>query len=190
MQKYISTNEKIEVANYPYGFKLKTTLLDYIEFDKKKGYRHCTQTICPKTDKLNKPKKSVYYAVLVRYYNEVGHIKTIGFDFNGRESINKGCKFVFENFALFTAEEIQYIYNHVFLMSFVDMKATCVYGGAKPEDIKGYYEQLWKVAKEGIKAPQLNWFDLLYLDVVGIDSHKPKNYSPFKTIEYGSIFNL
>ena len=75
MQNYIRTNEKIEVNNYPYGFKLKTTLFDYIEFDKKKGFRHCTQTINPKTGRLNNPKKSTYYALLVRYYNEDGHIK-------------------------------------------------------------------------------------------------------------------
>ena len=53
---YIKTAEKIEVLNYPYGFKLKTTLTDYLEFDAKKGYRHCTQTICPKTGRINKPK--------------------------------------------------------------------------------------------------------------------------------------
>jgi hypothetical protein len=89
MQNYIPSTEKIEVLNYPYGFKLRTTLFDYIEFDKKKGYRHCTQTICPKTNRLNKPKKSTYYPLLLRYYNEAGHIKTVGFDFNGGEAINK-----------------------------------------------------------------------------------------------------
>lgn len=184
MQKYISTNEKIEVLNYPYGFKLRTTLFDYVEFDRKKGFRHCTQTICPKTNRLNKPKKSVYYALLVRYYDDKGHIKSKGFDFNGREQINKGCKFIFENFAIFTPEEIQYLYNYVFSMSFVDMKATCIYGGAKADDIKVYYEEFWKVAKEGIKAPQLNWFDLLQLDAEGIDSKKPENFNPFKVVEY------
>jgi len=67
MTSLIKTNEKVEVANYPYGYTLKTTLFDTIEFNAKKGYRHVTQTINPKTGKLNAPKKSTYYAFTVRY---------------------------------------------------------------------------------------------------------------------------
>jgi hypothetical protein len=146
-KKFIPTAERIEVLNYPYGFKLKTTLTDYIEFDQKKGYRHCTQTVCPKTNRINKPKKSTYYALLVRYYDNNGHIKCIGFDFNGREEINKGCKFINDNFYLFTPEEIQRLYNIMYVMSLVDIKATCVYAGAQIEEIKTYYTKFFDYAK-------------------------------------------
>lgn len=56
MKDFISNSRKIIVQNYPYGFKLRTTLYDYIEFDAKKGFRHVTQTINPKNGVLNKPK--------------------------------------------------------------------------------------------------------------------------------------
>jgi hypothetical protein len=187
MQKYIPSTEKIEVLNYPYGFKLRTTLFDYIEYDKKKGYRHCTQTVCPKTNRLNKPKKSTYYPLLLRYYNEAGHIKTAGFDFNGGEAINKGSKFIFENFTLFSPEEIKYLYELILRASIVDMKASCIYGGCKPEDIKQYYSELWIMATNGVKNPEVNDFGLLYIDNEGIDSHKPVNYNPFGVTEYSTL---
>ena len=79
-QNLIPTNQKIEVENYPYGYTLKTTLFDTMEFNPKKGYRHITQTINPKNGRLNAPKKSTYAPLKVRYYDEIGHIKTIGFD--------------------------------------------------------------------------------------------------------------
>jgi len=47
MSKYIKTSEVIAVENYPYGFKLRTTLTDSMEFNAKKGYRHVTQTVNP-----------------------------------------------------------------------------------------------------------------------------------------------
>lgn len=45
--QFIPTNKGIEVKDYPYGFRLKTTLFDSMEFNRKKGYRHITQTINP-----------------------------------------------------------------------------------------------------------------------------------------------
>jgi len=86
--KTIKTNEVVSVQNYPYGFKLKTTLTDYLEFNPSKGYRHCTSTIDPRNGRQNKPKKGTYSALIVRYYNEDNHIKTIHFDFNGDKEIN------------------------------------------------------------------------------------------------------
>jgi len=107
----IKTSEKVAVENYPYGFRLKTTLFDTIEFKPKQGYRHVTQTINPKNGKLNKPKAGTYAALMVRVYDENNHIKTISFDFNGAKEMNRASKFVNEHFDMFTAEEIKYIYS-------------------------------------------------------------------------------
>lgn len=73
-QQFIPTAEKVEVLDYPYGFRLRTTLYDTMEFNPSKGYRHVTQTINPKTNRINNPKKSTYYDFLLRYKNEEGHI--------------------------------------------------------------------------------------------------------------------
>ena len=134
--KFITTTEKIEVENYPYGFRLKTTLFDEVEFNPKKGYRRVTSTINPKNGKLNAPKKSTYSPLIVRYYGEENHIKSLHFSFNGSEDINKGINFINDNFDLFSPEEITYFYTTILSMLLVDMKATVIYCGVDFNDLK------------------------------------------------------
>lgn len=110
MNKFIKTDEKIEVPNYPYGFKLKTTLYDYVEFDKKKGYRHVKQTMNPKTNRLNAPKKSTYYDFFLRTKDEKGHIKIATINFNVQfEKLNNVAKLISQIYNYLTNEEKQYI---------------------------------------------------------------------------------
>ena len=189
MTKYIPTAEAVKVENYPYGFRMRTTLTDTMEFNSRKGYRHCTQTIDPKNGRINAPKKSTYYPLLVRYYNEEGHIKSIAFDFNGDKEINKGCKFLAENFALFTADEIKYFYGFIYSMAIVDMRATMIYGGSKAEDLKPLYTDFLKICNEGIKTGE-NVFGLMELNTEAIDATKPANYSPFVVTEYHSTSQM
>lgn len=178
-KKFIKTSDVVNVENYPYGFKLRTTLFDSMDFNKSKGYRHVTQTIDPRSNKLNKPKKSTYYALLVRYYNQDNHIKSIGFDFNGDEEINKGAEFIYHNFELFTTEEIKYLYEFIYRMSLIDFKATIIYGGSNADVLRPFYADFWEVAKKGINNPDLNLFNLLKLDTEAINKTKPENYNPF-----------
>mgnify|MGYP003145686463 CR=1 FL=1 len=63
----------IIVENYPYGFK-RTKIRYWVESVKKKGDRFVSQTLNPKTNLWNKPKKSTYGAVNVVYEDEKGHI--------------------------------------------------------------------------------------------------------------------
>ena len=187
--KFIATSEKVEVKNYPYGYTLRTTLFDSIQWNPKKGYRHITQTINPKTDRLNAPKLSTYSPLMVRYYNEENHIKILHFHFNGDKEINEGCKFLSENFDLFTPEEIKYLYDHIYIMSIVDFKGTCVYGGSKPEELKPLYKPFWDTIKEAIKTGE-NVFSDLFLDTEKIDATKPANFSPFKVSQPVNIMDL
>jgi hypothetical protein len=183
MENYIKTTEKIEVKNYPYSFTLKTTLFDSMEFNEKKGYRHVTQTINPKTNKENKPKKSTYSPLLVRFYNEQGHIKSLCFDFNGDKEINKGCEFLAQNFDLFSKEEVRYFYSYILSMAFVDMKATAIYGGSNIEELKPLYSQFFEICKTGLKTGE-NLFSALKLDSEAIDRTKPENFNPFVVKSY------
>ena len=178
MANFIKTSEKVAVENYPYGFKLKTTLFHELEFNAKKGYRVVTTTINPKTGRLNKPKKSTYSPLIVRFYDSEGHIKTRHFDFNGGEAINKGVTFVNENFELFSEEEIKSIYSLAFNMSKIDMKAQVIYCGSKVEDLKPFYDNFVKNMVTGFKDPSQNLFDVT-LDVVGIKSTSEPDYNPF-----------
>ena len=181
--KTIKTSEIIRVENYPYSFTLKTTLIDSIDFDIKKGYRHSKQTINPKTGRENKPKKSTYSPLLVRYYDENNYIKTLHFDFNGDKEINRGCVFIANNFDFFTPVEITYLYNFIYMMALVDYKATIVYGGAKPEDLQPLYNDFLKICKDAIKTGE-NVFNLLQLDTEAIESTKPANFNPFTIRQY------
>lgn len=179
--KLIKTNEKVEVENYPYGFTLKTTLYDSMDFNKH-GYRHVTQTINPKTGRLNAPKKSTYSTMMFRYLNEDGHIKTIGFDLNGDESVNKATKFIAEHFDDFTPEEIKYFYVNVYMCSLSSAKASIAYCGAKVEDVKPLYVEFWTNCKKGM-TDGLNYFSILILDIEAIDATHIPDYNPFRIVE-------
>jgi hypothetical protein len=176
---YINTAEKVRVENYPYSFTLRTTLFDSMEFNAKKGYRHVTQTINPKTNRENNPKKSTYYPLLVRYRNEEGHIKSMAFDFNGRDELNRGVQFIAENFDLFSADEVQYLYSILFTMTAVDMKATVIYGGAKFDDLKPIYDPFIDTIKQGLTGGG-NVLTGLRLDAEAIEKAKPEGYNPFR----------
>lgn len=88
---------KYEAKNYPYG-RLRTSAFFSIEFKHGKGFRDIFQTINPKNQRINAPKKSTYcnalsYIVL----NEDGHYKVNGMTVHGNEDVNKVCRFIIEN---------------------------------------------------------------------------------------------
>lgn len=61
------------VDDYPYGFKLRTQIRYWVETTKS-GDRMVSQTLNPKTDRWNKPKKSTYAPVLFLFIDEKGHV--------------------------------------------------------------------------------------------------------------------
>ena len=74
------TNEEngLIIENYPYGFRLRTNIKYWIETNKNKGDRFVSQTLNPKTNEWNKPKKSIYNAVMVMIRKDNGHISYLG----------------------------------------------------------------------------------------------------------------
>ncbi len=185
MPKYIPTSEKVTVENYPYGFRLRTTLFDTIEFDAKKGYRHVTQTINPKTGKENKPKKDVYYSFLIRYYDENNHIKTKGINLGGEIGINESAKFISEIFDTLSIEEREFLYLNFLSATAVNMKASVLYQGAKIEDLKPFYEANITALKEGLKSKgEINTFDRILFDREAIEKTFPSDYEPFRVKKF------
>lgn len=185
MKKFIRTSERVEVSDYPYGFRLRCTLFDFVEFNPKKGYRHGTQTTNPKAgNKLNKPKVSTYSHIIVRWYDEeTNHIKWGGFDLNSDKGLNNASTFISENFDLFDKEEIEYFASQFLLYSKVSMQGTVIYGGAKVDDLKPLYEKFVNQMVKQMTNPTENFFGAL-LDIQAIEATKPEGFNPFKVTKY------
>lgn len=178
--KLIPTSEKIEVKDYPYGFNRRTTLYDTVEFNQKRGFRRVTQTVNPKTGRLNKPKKSTYQSILYRYKDENGHIKNVIFNLNGgAKETNTVSNFLKDNFELFTLEERRYLYQSILVSLKISMRGNAMYGGAKVEDLKPLYNDFVDAMVKGMREPQTNLFGV-QLDSEAIEGAKDPNYSPFK----------
>lgn len=188
--KLIPTNEKIVSENYPYGFREKTTKTDYLEFDFKKGFRHCSVTINPKTGIENKPKKSTYNDLMILGTDENKHCKSFVLDFNGSKEIQRVIDFlqIPENFALFTPQQIEYCYMMLLAFSKVNAKAQVIYCGTEWEQLKPYYETPIKIMVEAIKTKgKENLFAQIVFDWVAIDNLKVPNYQPFRVTHYETI---
>ena len=183
MKALIPTSEKIKVENYPYSFTLKTTLFNEVEFNPKKGYRLVTTTINPKTNRLNKPKKSTYSDYIGRYKDENDHIKTVYLSFNGDKEINKSLKFIDENFNLFTEKEIEYFYLNLISWLKVSIQAQIVYCGSNKEKTFEAYKPTIQQLVNGLKDLTKNSFNI-QLDLELIESLKDKDFNPFKVTSY------
>jgi hypothetical protein len=180
------TTEKIISENYPYGFREKTTKTDYLEFSPKFGFRHCSTTINPKTGRVNNPKKSTYYPIMLLGTDENNHCKTMVLDFYGNEGKDKVINFLSqpENFNLFTTKQMEFIYMNFFSQLKADIKARCIYCGSKFEDLKPLYDSQINLIVKGIKDSTLNIFNELIFDWVSIEATKIENYQPFKITHY------
>jgi hypothetical protein len=63
------------VNDYPYGFRLRTSIRYWIETKKGHGQRFCSQTLNPKTGAWNKPKAGNYHVIAVMVRNpENGYV--------------------------------------------------------------------------------------------------------------------
>ena len=85
----------IVVDDYPYGFRLRTQIRYWVESKKNKGDRFVSQTLNPRTNKWNKPKKGTYMAICIVCRNEKDHITYQGLSFSTDvEAYNKFVEFV------------------------------------------------------------------------------------------------
>lgn len=66
------------VNDYPYGFRLRTQARYYIETTPKKGDRFVFQTLNPKNNRWNTPKKSTYSNLGAMYLDEKQHVQFAG----------------------------------------------------------------------------------------------------------------
>jgi len=189
--KLYKTSEQIISKNYPYGFRLRTTKTDYIEFSNTRGFRHCSFTINPKTGKQNNPKKSTYYEVLVLGIDEVtGYTKSKALSFYDHNDIDNLIAFfsVQDNFELFTSEQMTYIYRQFLVHCKVNIQAQVTYCGSKPEDLFPLFNSGIDLIIKGVKEKGLaNYFSQIKFDWVKIDSFEVEGYQPCKVTHYRSV---
>ena len=96
MRKYLfghdSMNNAYVIESYPYG-RLRTQMRVWVESVPKKGDRVWRQTLNPKTDRWNKPKKSTFQPILVLYKDEKDHVHSQGISqYSNPEEVQKFIK--------------------------------------------------------------------------------------------------
>ncbi len=74
----------VVIEDYPYGFRNRTDIRYWIETTNR-GDRFCSQTLNPKTNEWNKPKKSTYSDVMILIANKIGHVRTISCSTNDKK---------------------------------------------------------------------------------------------------------
>ena len=63
------------VDDYPYGFRLRTSIRYWVETRPGYGQRMWSQTLNPKTSRWNKAKASTYYSCLALVLADNGHVE-------------------------------------------------------------------------------------------------------------------
>ena len=181
---YVKTTEKLISEDYPYGYTLRTTKFDFLEFKAGKGFRHVSQTINPKTGKLNAPKKGTYSPVILLGRDEKNHVTAKHLTFYGKDGINKDSAFLAEHFDLFTDEQVKDIFGFIFNALRVEAKAICAYCGAEWEQVKPLVEPHIKTALHGFKTGE-NVFGQIVLDTAALEATKKPDFNPFTVTNYG-----
>jgi hypothetical protein len=186
-RQYISTSEKVEVSNYPYG-RLRTTAFFSIEFNAKKGFRSVFQTINPKNGRLNAEKKSTYSCGMLMYRDENNHIKYDWVGFNGKEEMQRGLQFLAEHHHHYTKIQLHYLYMEIFTYLRADMQASAIYKGKNIEELKPLYKPAFELLVDGInnKGEKVLFTEIIAaLDWAAIEAvEAPENYQPFKVTSY------
>lgn len=81
------------VSDYPYGFRLRTSIRYWVETKKGHGQRFVSQTLNPKSGRWNSPKASTYASIIVMFIGSDGHVHHDGLsDYANEHEID-----IFEN---------------------------------------------------------------------------------------------
>lgn len=90
LKGHTSFETAYKIENYPWGYKLRTTMHIWVESVKKKGDRIIRQTIDPKTNRLCAPKASTFSPIKWIYLDEQGHVQSTGLNiYTNKEVVSK-----------------------------------------------------------------------------------------------------
>lgn len=74
---HVSDETAFVVEDYPYGYTMRTKIRYWIERSKN-GERFVSQTLNPKTQQWNAPKRSTYDLICLLLQGENGHVRSLG----------------------------------------------------------------------------------------------------------------
>lgn len=142
---HISPETAYIVNDYPWGFRLRTTIRYWIESKAAKngGQRFASQTINPKTGKWCAPKYSTYSPIIIMYLDEKKHVHTCGLHHNCEdEYIDQFVKTHIANMTEFQKDQLRQILAFKEVMKHVSFEIkACPIGPVSllsqdPEDVE------------------------------------------------------
>lgn len=95
-ERHTNEDTALTVEDYPYGFRLRTKIRYWLETTKN-GVRFVSQTLNPKTNLWNTPKKSTYCELGFMVYEKTTHyVSWIGFGimYSDEEEFNDFMEFI------------------------------------------------------------------------------------------------
>lgn len=98
LRGYTTQATAYEVKDYPYGFRLRTSIFYWIESKKGNGDRFCSYTINPKTGRANAPKCGTYSVFQYMFINDKGHVENAGIDSYDIEYFRMRFYFIVDKF--------------------------------------------------------------------------------------------
>lgn len=104
---YTTMQTAYEVKDYPYGFRLRTSIFYWIESKAGKGDRFCTYTINPKNGKPNAPKCSTYNTFMYMYLDDKGHVAHGCIDAYDRDKFIEQFHFIINDIGVTWLSSIQ-----------------------------------------------------------------------------------
>ena len=120
------------VSDYPWGFRLRTTIRYWIESKDAKngGQRFASQTINPKTGQWCKPKYSTYTPIMVMYLDQNEHVQYTCLRHNdSEESINSFREAHISNLNEFQKSHLKEIIAYTKVMKHVTFTCQVVKPG-------------------------------------------------------------
>jgi hypothetical protein len=146
----------------------------FVEFKDNKGFRIVSQGPNAKN-----PNRGAYSDIIVMNVNGKGDVNFEWFNLNNTiEKKNEVCKFLAENFELFTTEQIKAISAKLFAMMKIEIESKVRYKGANTKIIMDLYTPALKIALKGFTSGE-NVFGEFKLDVDAIKALEVKEYNPF-----------
>ncbi len=182
MTKFLKTTETATSTNYPYGY-LKCTATWSLEYKEGKGFRVVFQTINPKTNRLNAPKKSTYSPLILLTQDENGFVNSHHFNFQDVPEINKAADLLTENFDLFTPEQIKGLFGQLAQSLRASWYAVVRYCGANEDNTKELFTPALQAAIRGFKNGE-NTFKDVKIDADKYNALRVPDYQPFKIVTY------
>ncbi len=122
--KYLYNYDTQETArvieDYPWGFRLRTTIRYWVETKPKHGQRFCSQTVNPKTGKWCAPKYSTYSPLLIMFLDENEYVKWTSLGHNSEEeTILKFKETHLDNLSQYQKETLKEIMAYAEVMKHV-----------------------------------------------------------------------